>query len=239
MNELIKRKKAPPSFEPWRKWRHITKLDPDRKNPPELIRTALESGTDALMISGTQGITMNKVERLLNAVKGHGIPIILEPVRSEAVTFNVDYVFVPAVMNSLDRWWVIGAHIDWLTKLARSRRGVPWKKIIPEAYIVLNPKSTVAKVTRCYTDLSMNEVQGYSMFADSFLKFPIVYIEYSGMYGNPKTVGQVRESLRQAKLFYGGGIDSRERAKEMTRYATIVVGNIIYKDPEKFLETVL
>lgn len=238
MNELA-RNKGTLSAKPWVKWRHITKLDPDRKNPPELIKTVLESGTDALMISGTQGITPKKVQRLLNAVRGHGMPVILEPVRSEAVTFNIDYVFVPAVMNSLDRWWLIGAHIDWLMALAKSRKDVPWQKIVPEAYIVLNPKSAVARVTNCNTNLSVNEVEAYSMFADSFLRFPIVYIEYSGTYGDPKIVRRVHENLREAKLFYGGGIDSKERAREMARYATIVVGNILYEDPEKYLDTIL
>ncbi len=239
VKNLAKDKRLQSADKPWLKWKHITKLDPDRDNPPELVRTVLESGTDALMISGTQGITPKKVERLLDAVRGHDIPIILEPVRSEAVTFDVNYLFVPAVVNSLDRWWLIGAHIDWLMKLQRMSRIVPWKKIVPEAYIVLNPMSAVAKVTKCDTDLSMNEVQAYAMFADSFLRFPIVYVEYSGTFGDPKIVERVRKSLRQAKLFYGGGIDSRKKAEKMARYATIIVGNVLYKDPDRFLETVL
>jgi len=223
---------------PWLRWKHITKLDPDRKNPPELIEKALESGTDALMISGTQGITPKKVTKLLDAVRGYDVPVVLEPVRSEAVTFSVDYVFIPAVMNSLDRWWLIGAHVDWLMRLQRSPKGVPWKKIVPEAYIVLNPRSAVAKVTKCDTNLSLNKIQAYSTFADGFLRFPIVYVEYSGTYGDPRVVRRVHESLRQAKLFYGGGIDSRKKAREMAHYATIVVGNILYEDSEKFLDTI-
>lgn len=223
----------------WRTWKHITKLDPDRRNPPELVQMALESGTDALMISGTQGITLGKVKRLLSQVKQCDLPIVLEPVKSEAVMFDVDYVFVPAVMNSLDRWWLIGAHIDWLMRLRRSRGRIPWKKIVPEAYVVLNPKSTVARVTNCDTKLSGDEVQAYATYADGFLRFPIVYIEYSGMYGDPKLVKRVRENLREARLFYGGGIDSAEKAKEMARYATIIVGNVLYEDRHKFLDTIV
>jgi len=224
---------------PWIKWKHITKLDPDRRNPPELVETALQSGTDAIMISGTQGITPRNVKRLLATVRQPDIPIVLEPVKSQAVTFDTDYVFVPAVINSMDRWWYIEAHVDWLEKLRRSHVKVPWEKIVSEAYIVLNPRSAVAKVTKCETRLSTEKVQAYSSFADGFLRFPIVYIEYSGVYGNPKLVKSVRETLRQATLFYGGGIDSRERAKEMARYSTIVVGNILYEDPKKYLDTIL
>ena len=220
-------------------WKHITKLDPDKKNTKEVIQTVLESKTDAIMVSGTQRITKRKVVKLINLLKDYDKPIVLEPVKAEAVTFsNIDYIFVPSVINSKDRWWIIEAHVNWILKI-KKRRDTPWEKIIPEAYIVLNPKSAVAKVTKAETNLSLNQIVSYAIFADRFVKFPIVYIEYSGTYGDPKVVKAVKEELKNAKLFYGGGINNREKAEEMAKYATIVVGNIIYEDLNKFKETIV
>ncbi len=222
----------------FRDWKHITKLDPDKKNTKEIIQTVLESKTDAIMVSGTQRITKRKVVKLIDMIKGYDKPIVLEPVKAEAVTFkDIDYIFVPSVINSRDRWWIIEAHVNWILKI--KKKDAPWEKIVPEAYIVLNPNSAVAKVTKAATNLSLNQIVSYAIFADRFANFPIIYIEYSGVYGDPKVVKAVKEELKKAKLFYGGGINNREKAEKMAKYATIVVGNVVYDDLNKFKETIV
>jgi phosphoglycerol geranylgeranyltransferase len=220
---------------PWKNWKHITKLDPDKYISPEDLATIAGSGTDALMISGTQNITDQKVTRLISLLKGYSIPKILEPVTPDVVSFgDVDYIFVPLVLNAGNVDWIIGKHKDWIMN-----HTIQWDKVIPEAYIVLNPDSAVAKLTKSRTNLATNEIIAYARYAENYLHLPLVYIEYSGLYGDPRVVKSLREALTEATIFYGGGIESRQTAAEMGRYAdVIVVGNVVYRSIEKFIETI-
>jgi phosphoglycerol geranylgeranyltransferase len=221
--------------QPWKKWIHITKLDPDKSLSHDDLKTIVESGTDAIMVSGTQNITNKNVSQLISLLKDYEIPKILEPATPDAVVAeDVDYVFVPLVLNTGDLNWIIGKHKDWILN-----HPIDWDKVIPEAYIVMNPESAVAKLTKSKTSLIADEVIAYAHYAERYLGLPIVYLEYSGTYGDPRLVKQLHTSLRDATLFYGGGIDTQSTAAEMMRYAdVIVVGNVVYSDIDKYLETI-
>ncbi|HTY14826.1 MAG TPA: phosphoglycerol geranylgeranyltransferase [Methanoregulaceae archaeon] len=210
----------------WKTWVHVTKLDPDKRLTPEAVAEVATSGTDALMISGTLNITLENVSALQRQLGEYGLPLVVEPAGPEAVIFDgVEFVFVPSVLNSTDTRWIVGKHWDWV-----KNQKVDWEKVVPEAYIVLNPDSSVGKVTRSICNLTPADVAAYTSVADRYFHFPIVYIEYSGMYGDPEVVKAASNALDQSVLYYGGGIDSAARAAEMARYAdTIVVGNAVYE----------
>ncbi len=210
----------------WKNWVHVTKLDPDKTLPPGVISEIAASGTDALMLSGTLNVTLENLEMLRKEVAASGLPLVMEPASPDAVLADgVDLLFVPSVLNSSEVQWIVGKHRDWI--LSGSR--VNWENVIPEAYIVLNPDSAVGKVTRSTCNLSPAEVASYATIADRYFRFPIVYIEYSGMYGDPAVVKAASDAVESAVLYYGGGINSAERAAEMAKFAdTIVVGNAVY-----------
>ncbi|MCE5299091.1 MAG: phosphoglycerol geranylgeranyltransferase [Methanoregulaceae archaeon] len=209
----------------WKNWVHVTKLDPDKMLPSGAIAEIASSGTDALMLSGTLNVTAENMAALAKEARASGLPLIVEPAGPEAVLWDgVDLVFVPSVLNSSDVQWIVGKHRSWIQK-----QPVQWEKVVPEAYIVLNPDSAVGKVTRAACTLNGKEVASFAALADHYFHFPIIYIEYSGMYGNPATVKAAAEAVESAVIYYGGGINSGEKASEMARYAdTIVVGNAVY-----------
>ena len=210
----------------WKDWVHVTKLDPDKQLRPGDIEAIAASGTDALMLSGTLNVTKENLAELEKQIRKAGLPLVMEPAGPEAVLMSVDLVFVPSVMNTTDVQWIVGKHKTWV----QMHRGkIPWDVIVPEAYIVLNPDSSVGKVTKAVCNLGPEEVAAYTAVADHYFHFPIVYLEYSGTFGNPAVVKAASESIDSSVLYYGGGINSAEKAAQMAKYAdTIVVGNAVY-----------
>lgn len=224
----------PPEGAPWKGWSHITKLDPDRPIDPETVKAVAEGGTDAVMVSGTQNVTSKKIARLAELLKPYDLPKVLEPVDGSMVTYDAfDYVFVPSVLNSGNPVFIVGLHASWL-----KRGEARWERVVPEAYLVLNPKSTVGRLTQAMP-LDAETAAAYSAAAENYFGFPIVYIECSGAFGKEEWVEAAKRRLKRATLFYGGGIDSREKARAMKRWAdAIVVGNVLYeRGLEAYLDT--
>ena len=211
----------------WKDWVHVTKLDPDKQLKPGDIEAIAASGTDALMLSGTLNVTKENLAALQKQLKAYDLPLVMEPAGPEAVLMQgIDYVFVPSVLNSTDVQWIVGKHRHWVQQ---QKGKIPWEYLVPEAYIVLNPNSSVGKVTKSVCDLKADEVAAYAAVADHYFHFPIVYLEYSGTFGDPTIVKAASDALEHSILYYGGGINSAEKAAQMSKYAdTIVVGNAVY-----------
>lgn len=118
-------------------------------------------------------------------------------------------------------------------------RTMNWDEIIAEGYCILNPNAKAARLTEARTTLDAEDVEAYAMMAERMFRLPIFYLEYSGAYGDLEMVRAARKGLEKTRLFYGGGIDSPEKAEQMAEYAdTIVVGNAVYENLEAALQTV-
>ncbi|XVL59618.1 heptaprenylglyceryl phosphate synthase [Paenibacillus amylolyticus] len=220
-----------------KKWRHVFKLDPDREITDEELNLVCMSGTDAIIVGGSSGITYDNTVDLMSRVRRYELPCVLEVSNLEAVVPGFDGYLIPMVLNATDSKWMIGHH-----QQAIERYGylIPWDLLIAEGYIVLNANSTVARLTGADTDLTTGAAVAYAQAAERLLNLPIVYMEYSGTFGDMELVGETYRQLDRAHLIYGGGIDDPEKAAQAAQVAdTIVVGNIVYSDLNKALETVL
>ncbi|WP_405080827.1 heptaprenylglyceryl phosphate synthase [Paenibacillus chitinolyticus] len=217
-------------------WKHVFKLDPDREISDEALERICLSGTDAILVGGSSGVTFDNTVDLLARIRGFEVPCILEVSDSEAIVPGFDLFFIPMVLNAGDPQWILGRHHEALKEYGAI---MDWNEILVEGYVILNGESTAAKVTSARTDLTERDVVAYARMAEHLLRLPIFYVEYSGTFGDMELVRRTRRVLEGTRLFYGGGIDGPEKAKLAAEAAdTIVVGNLIYEDLDRALETV-
>ncbi|WNR44741.1 heptaprenylglyceryl phosphate synthase [Paenibacillus roseipurpureus] len=219
-----------------RKWKHVFKLDPDRDISDEALDRLCLSGTDAILVGGSSGVTFDNTVDLLARIRQYEVPVVLEISNQEAIVPGFDLFLIPVVLNADDPKWIVGQHHEALKEYGAL---LNWDEIVAEGYIILNKEATAAQLTSARTDLDAKDVAAYARMADKLFHMPIVYVEYSGAFGDMELVRRTRQVLEHARLFYGGGIDSIEKAAQAAEAAdTIVVGNIIYSDLEQALQTV-
>jgi putative glycerol-1-phosphate prenyltransferase len=217
-------------------WRHIFKLDPDRAIDDESLERLCLSGTDGIIVGGSTGITYENTAQLLMRIRRYPVLCVLELSNPEAIVPGFDAYLIPLVLNTSNADWIVGYH----QRAIRNYSSIlSWRHVLAEGYIILNPDSAAAKVTGAQTELDLDDVLAYAQLADGLLHLPIVYLEYSGTFGDMDLVRQVKKALSGARLIYGGGIDSIEHARlAMEAADAIVVGNLIYDSIDDALLTV-
>jgi putative glycerol-1-phosphate prenyltransferase len=219
-----------------RDWRHVFKLDPSKELTDQAMEQICESGTDAVIVGGTDGVTLDNVLDLLVRIRRYNVPCCLEVSSVDTITPGFDLYFVPTVLNSTETKWITGYHHQAVKEFGDLMN---WDEVLVEGYCILNEQCKAAQLTNANTALDLDDIIAYARLADKMFHLPIFYMEYSGTFGNPEWVKKVKEQLNHAVLFYGGGITSSDQARKMGQIAdVIVVGNIIYQDLDKALATV-
>ncbi|WP_226035432.1 heptaprenylglyceryl phosphate synthase [Aquibacillus saliphilus] len=216
-------------------WKHVFKLDPDKEISEEELEQICESGTDAVIVGGTDNVTLDGVLQLLSRIRRFTVPCILEVSNLEAITPGFDFYFIPTVLNSKNKKWIMDIQHQAVKEFGSV---IDWNELFVESYCIMNEQAKAFQYTDCY--LPNNEdVIAYAQMAEKMFKSPIFYLEYSGTYGDPSLAEQVKRNLSTTLLFYGGGIRSKEQAEEMGKYAdVVVVGDVIYDDLKNGLKTV-
>jgi phosphoglycerol geranylgeranyltransferase len=201
----------------WAEWDHIVKIDPDKELPPGTsYRDVAATGTDAIEVGGTTGMTEEKMAEVVEACGEYDIPVYVEPSNPAAVVHSDAHegYLVPIVLNAGDPTWITGAHKEWV----RIDDEIDWSRTWTEAYVVMNPDASVAAYTDADCDLEPDDVAAYATVAEQLLGQEIVYVEYSGTLGDPEVVAAAAEALEETTLFYGGGIHDYDSAHTMATH---------------------
>ena len=221
---------------PFASWRHVFKLDPDRAIADDVLEAVCLSGTDAVLVGGTTGVTYDNTVDLLARIRRFEVPCALEASTTEAAVPGFDWYLIPMVLNAASAEWVTGRQA---AAIAEYGPFMPWDATWAEGYVILNAGAEAARLTGARTELAEADAVAYARLADRLMRLPVVYCEYSGRFGDMRLVRRMREALTQARLFYGGGSADGEQARLAAEAAhTVVVGNAVYDNPEAALATV-
>jgi len=217
-------------------WRHVFKLDPDKRIDDAGLERICLSGTDAVLVGGTSGVTYENTADLLARIRRFEVPCALEVSDAGAAVPGFDLYLIPLVLNTPRGEWVTGRQADALVDFGPY---IPWEETAAEGYLILNAEAEAARLTGAETNLGAERAAAYGRLADRLMRLPIVYAEYSGRFGDMALVGRLRSVLDRARLFYGGGVDGPERARAAAAAAhTVVVGNVVYDDLDAAIATV-
>ena len=87
-------------------WQHVFKLDPAKSIKTMNLERICESGTDAIIVGGTDDVTFDGVSTYFIAFVAM-LSSVLEISNNEAITPGFDYYFIPTVLNSKDKKWIM------------------------------------------------------------------------------------------------------------------------------------
>ena len=216
--------------------KHIFKLDPAKEISDENLEKIAESDTDLILVGGTDNVTEDNVLNALSRVRRFSKPVALEVTNKDAVMPGFDHYFIPSVFNTSNIKWQHGLMLEALEEYSHL---IDYEDISMLPYIILNEDCKAFKKSEA-KPVTADELLHYIDMVDKLYKAEYLYIEYSGMYGDPEMMDIVRKHAEYTHVIYGGGISSKEQAREMSQYAdTIVVGNIIHEDVKKALRTII
>ncbi|WP_137283291.1 heptaprenylglyceryl phosphate synthase [Halorussus salinisoli] len=136
---------------------------------------------------------------------------------------------------------LVGDELPWLPDFAADALAdvaTSWllAEAVFEAYVIQNPDSAAAREANVTESdlLSPREAKQRAMAAERHLESELVYLEYSGTYGGDEaaeTLAAISENLSWSRLWYGGGLDSREHAAAMLDAGAdaVVVGDAFHR----------
>jgi phosphoglycerol geranylgeranyltransferase len=209
----------------------MTLLDPDKQIPQEagrLAGAAAKSGTDAIMIGGSTGVTQQEVDATVLAIKAAAkVPTILFPASASNLSRHADALYFMSLLNSRDPRLIVG----------EQRRAAPLVKswgleTIPMAYLVVEPGMRAGEIGRAepIPRADPQTAVEYALAAQ-MLGMKLVYLEAGSGAPEPvpeKMIQAVRDAI-DIPLIVGGGIRTPEAASSVAKAGAdiVVTGTVV------------
>ncbi|MFA5897165.1 MAG: geranylgeranylglyceryl/heptaprenylglyceryl phosphate synthase [Thermoplasmata archaeon] len=215
---------------------HMTLLDPDKQSAEEAGRLAggaAKSGTDAIMIGGSTGVTQEKVDATVLAIKAAAkVPTILFPASAGNLSRHADALYFMSLLNSRDPRLIVG----------EQRRAAPLVKMwgletIPMAYLVVEPGMRAGEVGRAdpIPRGSPQTAVEYALAAQ-MLGMKLVYLEAGSGAPEPVPSEMIRavHEATEIPLIVGGGIRSAEAASAVAKAGAdmVVTGTVVERSKD-------
>ncbi len=210
---------------------HMTLLDPDKQAPAEAAALSFEAaaaGTDAIMIGGSTGVTQNKVDATVLAIKEAAkVPVILFPASAANLSPHADALYFMSLLNSRDPRLIIGEQ-----RLAAPVVRAWGLETIPMAYLVVEPGMRAGEVGDAELISRKNPTVAVQYaLAAQLLGMKLVYLEAGSGAPEPvpdRLIRAVREAI-EIPVVVGGGIRTPEAAKAATHAGAdiVVTGTIV------------
>ena len=210
---------------------HMTLLDPDKQAPAEaaaLSSEAAAAGTDAIMIGGSTGVTQNKVDATVLAIKEAAkVPVILFPASAANLSPHADALYFMSILNSRDPRLIIGEQ-----RLAAPVVRAWGLETIPMAYLVIEPGMRAGEVGDAELISRKNPTVAVQYaLAAQLLGMKLVYLEAGSGAPEPvpdRLIRAVREAI-EIPVVVGGGIRTPEAAKAAIHAGAdiVVTGTIV------------
>ncbi|MCE4606045.1 MAG: geranylgeranylglyceryl/heptaprenylglyceryl phosphate synthase [Desulfurococcales archaeon] len=226
---------------------HLTLIDPGSSSIGEALRiaqVAYDAGTDAFLIGGSTNVINQNLDAIAEGIKKNtDKPVILFPGNINGLTSYADAVFYLILMNSVDPYYITGAHVQAAPILLRMKL-----EVIPTPYIIIGYGGTVGHIGKALPvpNDKPGLIASYAL-AGGFMGAGAIYLEAGS--GAPFTVNLegvklsrmlLDEAGLDPLLIVGGGIKNESSARELIGSGAdaIVTGTLAEEDPEKLKEII-
>ncbi|MEL9990895.1 MAG: geranylgeranylglyceryl/heptaprenylglyceryl phosphate synthase [Thermoproteus sp.] len=222
--------------------KHFTLIDPDKSvDYLKIAKTALDVGTDGLLVGGSLGIPSEELDQVVKDLKSiSNVPVVLFPGTICQITPRADAILFLSVLNSQDPYFIVGAQLQGAVILAKH---YPQLEAISTAYLLVGDGGAAGYISAARpVPIRRPEIAVAYALAARYMGFSAVYLEAGSGAPEPVPSGMVRAVRKyfDRALIVGGGIRSGRTAEEIAkeRPNVIVTGTIAEEQPEKLGEIV-